>query len=71
MSLTPQCYRGGTYRNYLAGAGWVEAANGGQVIEYQGLYFEGSPNPDANLFDLQAIGFAEVNGPFVFEVDLR
>ena len=63
--------RGGTYRNYLVGAGWVEAANGGQVIEYQGLYFEGSPNPDANLFDLQANGFAEGNGPFVFEVDLK
>ena len=62
---------GGTYRSYLAGAGWIEAANGGQVVEYQGLYFEGFPNPDANLFDLRANGFGEVNGPFVFEVDLK
>ena len=53
-----------------AGAGWVEAANGGQVIDYQGLYFEGSPNPDANLFYLQANGTGEVNGPFIFELNL-
>ena len=42
----------------------------GQVIDYQGLYFEGSPNPDAKLFYLQANGTGEVNGPFIFELKL-
>ena len=58
----------GTYESFLSGVSWN--TDGGHSVEFQGLYFQGLPNPEATRFNLHLNGTGEIDGPFVFEVQL-
>ena len=67
ISLTDD--QGTRYRGFVTGAEWSPADNGGHVMSYQGLHFNGAPNPDATLL-LRVDGMGVIQAPFVFEVEI-
>ena len=62
--------REGKYDSFLSGASWNTGGGDGHSVEFQGMYFKGLPNPDAGNFNLSLSGTGEIEGPFVFEVQL-
>ena len=59
-----------TYSSFLSGAEWGPADDGGQVMTYQGLYFDGLPSPDTTSFSMHLDGAGEIKAPVVFQVDI-
>ena len=60
--------QGGAYSSFLSGVLWN--TDQGHSVEFQAMYFHGLPNPEADNFNLRLDGAGEINGPFVFEVQL-
>ncbi len=62
--------QGRTYSSFLVGAEWDPAANGGLLMSYQGLHFDGLPGDDTTAFTLGLWERGEINSPFVFQVNI-
>ena len=54
----------------MVGAEWDPAANGGLLMSYQGLHFDGLPGDDTTAFTLGLGERGEINSPFVFQVNI-
>ena len=68
ISLTDD--QGTAYTGFLAGAEWDPADDGGHVMSYQGLHFNGMPNPDATSLSLRVDGVGKIQAPFIFQVEI-
>ena len=58
------------YDGFVAGAEWSPANDGGHVMSYQGLHFNGLPGPDTSSFSLRLDGVGNIRAPFVFRIDI-
>jgi hypothetical protein len=61
---------GGTYSSFLTGAQWDQIGDNGHTVGYQGIHFNGLPNPQADVFSLLVEGTGEIKAPFIFQVEL-
>ena len=59
-----------TYPTFLVGALWSPADDGGDVMKFQTLYFNGLPGSDTTSFFLRLGEKGEIATPFVFQVDI-
>lgn len=58
------------YDGFLAGAEWSPANDGGHVMSYQGLHFNGLLGPGTSSLSLRLDGVGNIRAPFIFRVDI-
>lgn len=58
------------YDGFLAGAEWSPANDGGHVMSYQGLHFDGLLAPGTSSLTLSLDAVGNIRAPFVFPVDI-